>query len=193
MRTYLFSSFIAVSICLVFIACEEPLKPVGYSNPVAKQAEANGWQSVDTIITVSPQTFVMDTTIIYNDLRPDTSRNGDIVYKLTEYAPIFGGCEKDEDPAICSQAKLRSFVEENLEYPRWAKVRGIQGTATATFIIGTDGRVRNTGVEQTMGDDIDKLVLQMVEQLPVWYPAFHGGKPVAIHYRLPVTFTLPED
>lgn len=174
-------------------ACEKPLEPVGYSNPVALKVEANGWQSIDTIITVNPQTFVMDTSIVYNDFRPDTSRTGAIVYKLTEYAPIFGGCERDEDPAICSQAKLREFVAENLAYPRWAKVRGIQGTATATFTIGVDGRVRNTGVEQTMGDDIDKLVLQMVEQIPVWYPAFHDGKPVAIRYRLPVTFTLPED
>jgi len=188
-------SFVLTMLLLVALlsACEKPLEPVGYSNPIALKVEANGWQSIDTIITVSPQTFVMDTTIVYNDLRPDTSRNGDIVYKLTEYAPIFGGCELDEDPAICSQAKLREFVAKNLAYPRWAKVRGIQGTATATFTIGTDGRVRNTGVEQTMGDDIDKLVLQMVEQIPIWYPAFHDGKPVAISYRLPVTFSLPEE
>jgi len=191
MRAITTFSLVSVFLGMFFSSCEEPLKPIGYSNTNALTIEANGWETIDTIITVSPQTFVMDTSVIMKDLRPDTTVNGEVTFKLTEYSPIFAGCETDEDPAICTQSKLKEFVDGHLVYPRWAKVRGIQGTSIATFVIGEDGRVRDTGVERTMGDDIDKLVLQMVEQIPVWYPAFHGGKPVAIHYRLPVTFSLP--
>ena len=169
------------------------MEPKGYANPFALSVEANGWESMDTIISVDPQTFIRDTALVRNNFSPDTLASGDILYKLTEYAPIFAGCETDEDPAICTQGKLRDFVTKKLVYPRWAKVQGVQGSSIATFTIGADGRVKDTGVERSMGDDLDKLVLQLVEQLPVWYPAFHNGKPVAVRYRLPVTFTLPED
>ncbi|MFK8056847.1 MAG: energy transducer TonB [Saprospiraceae bacterium] len=191
MRTFLLTIFTGVFLGIMLSSCEKPLQPIGYSNGNALVVEANGWQSIDTVISVDPQTFVMDTTIVATDLRPDTARNGDVVFSVSEYAPIFAGCETDEDPALCTQRKLREFVNSNLEYPRWAKVRGIQGTSIATFIIGADGRVRDTGVERSMGDEIDKLVLQLVEQIPIWYPAFHNGEPVAMKYRLPVTFTLP--
>ncbi len=190
--TILFSS-VVIFLCMLLFGCEQPLQPIGYSNTAILTTEANGWKSIDTVITVSPQTFEMDTSIVINDLRPDTSVTGEVTFRVSEYAPIFAGCEAEEDPAICTQSKLREFVDTHLEYPRWAKVRGIQGTSVATFIIGADGRVRDTGVERSMGDEIDKLVLQLVEQLPVWYPAFHNGKPVALKYRLPVTFSLPVD
>jgi TonB family protein len=191
MRAFTTFSFAFVLLGIFFTGCEKPLQPIGYSNTTALDIEADGWVSYDTVISVSPHTFVMDTSVVKNDLRPDTAVNGEITYKITEYAPILGGCEADADPAICTQTKLKEFVDGNLVYPRWAQVRGIQGTTVATFVIGEDGRVRDTGVERSMGDDIDKLVLQMVEQIPVWYPAFHGGEPVAIYYRLPVTFSLP--
>jgi len=182
-----------LSFAFLLGSCEKPLEPIGYANHEILKIESNNWQSVDTIISVDPQTFVMDTAVIFNDLRPDTLAQGDIVFKVTEYSPIFDGCVASEDPAICTQEKLRDFVNKNLEYPRWAKVRGIQGTSIATFTIDANGRVRDTGVERSMGDEMDKLVLQLVEQLPIWYPAFHKGKPVALRYRLPVTFTLPLD
>ena len=186
--------FLAVSILsLLLVSCEETMKPIGYSNPVALAVEANNWQSIDTIISIDPQTFEEEMSIRQNDFRPDTLPDGSILYQLTEYAPIFAGCETEADQAICTQAKLRAFVDENLEYPRWAQVRGVKGSSIATFVIGTDGRVTDTGVERSMGDELDKLVLRMVEQLPVWYPAFHKGKPVAIKYRLPVTFSMPAD
>ena len=195
MRASLLLLLVVLLTGILLTACENEvsLKPIGFSNPIALKAEANGWQSIDTIISVDPQTFVQDTAIVYNDLSPDTTRKGDIVYQVTEYAPIFSGCETNEDPAICTQEKLRAFVDVNLVYPRWAKVQGLQGTSIATFTIGADGRVRDMGVERSMGDKIDKLVLQLAEQIPIWYPAFHGGKPVAIRYRLPVTFTLPAE
>jgi len=185
-------SFAVVSLVLLLSSCEKPLEPVGYSNPVALQVEADGWKSIDTVISVDPQTFVQDTSVRLNEFHPDTLPNGNLVYVMTEYAPVFAGCETNGDPSICTQNKLRRFVDDNLDYPQWAKARGVQGTSIATFVIGKDGRIRDTGVERSMGDDIDKLVLQMVEQIPVWHPAFHKGQPVAIKYRLPVTFTLPE-
>jgi TonB family protein len=193
MNTSFSLAFSTLLLLTIIAACSPDPGPVGESNPYVAQLELDGWRSVDTILSIDPLTNRVDTSVQVRDLRPDTLRSGEIVYQATEYLPTFAGCETAEQSAICTQQKLNEFVADRLEYPRWAKVRGIQGTTIATFVIGKDGKVRDTGIKQSMGDEIDVLVLRMVEQMTVWHPAYHKGKPVAVSYRLPVTFQLPAD
>ena len=154
--------------------------------------EEAGWITSDTVVSIDPQTFEETVNVRETDRSPDTLRDGTVVYQLTEYYPVFAGCADDPDPRLCSTLAVGEFVSANLEYPRWAQVRGLGGTAIATFVIGPDGRVSDTGIERSMGDEIDRNILRMIERMPVWHPGFHGGEPVAVRYRVPVTLTPPE-
>ena len=184
---------LAVILGLATVACGPSLEPVGESNATVLRLEADGWRSSDTVYRIDPQTFAQDIEVIESDKTPDTLRDGTIIYQLSEYLPVFAGCEADTDPAICTQTKLNAFVGENLEYPPAARAAGLEGTAVASFVIGPDGKVRNTSIERSLGDRLDRAVLQLIGRMPVWHPGFHKGEPVAVRYKLPVTFSLPED
>lgn len=177
---------------LATAACEKGPEPIGEPNPVITQLIANDWQSADTLISINPQTGEEKISTSSKDLRPDTLHDGTLVYQLVEHMPIFPGCEEMEDPIFCTQMKLNEFVKAKLEYPASAQARGIEGNNIATFIIGPDGRVGHTGVEQSLGDVLDQEVLLLVKRMPKWHPGFHKGKPVSVRYRLPITFSLPE-
>ena len=169
-------------------ACErEGPRPVGEPNPTVVRLADAGWISNDTLIRIDPVTGEETVETAVNDMRPDTLADGTAVYRLSEYLPVFAGCADDPDPAICTQTRLNDFVAERVRLPRWARVRDVSGTVVATFVIGPDGRVRQTGIERSMGDEIDRAVLLAVDQMPAWSPGFHGGEPVAVRWRLPVT------
>jgi len=189
MRSY----HLVVGILLGFSsACTSPLQPAGDPNPQALALEQANWLSSDTIISINPQTMEETVRVNESDLSPEVRPDGTVIYKITEYLPVYASCKDDPDPALCTQRALNAFVRDNLVYPRWAQVEGVEGSAIATFVIGPDGRVGDTGIERSMGDRLDAEVLKLVGRLPVWHPGFHNGEPVAVRYRLPVTFSLPE-
>lgn len=193
-RKSLQMAFLGVLAVLFLSACGEPgPTPIGAPNSTIVTLAANGWISADTIYQIDPMTGEERMEAYLSDMRPDTLANGAILYKVAEHMPIFEGCELDEDPSICTQRKLAEYVQTNMHYPRAAQVAGLEGNAVATFIIGPDGRVGETGVERSLGDALDSEVLRLVAGMPAWHPAFQGGRPVSIRYRLPVSFKLPEN
>ena len=173
-------------------ACAPTPTPVGTRTPGIDSLVAHGWRSSDTLIRIDPATFAEEVIVTEADRSPDTLASGLVVYEIAEYMPVFAGCEADPDPALCTQQALSAEVRERLVYPRSALVRSVQGSGVATFVVGADGRVRDTGVERSLGDELDGAVLDLIGRLPMWHPGFHDGQPVAVRYRLPVTFSLPE-
>ena len=189
-----FMLVVATCTCLGLSSCGEPqLTPIGEPNKSVITLAANNWLSADTIIRIDPLTGAEQIESYTSDMRPDTLANGRIIYQVVEHMPIFAGCETDPDPSICTQRKLAEYVRDHVDYPVRAQAAGLQGNAVATFVIGPDGRVGETGVERSLGDLLDGEVLRLVSSMPPWHPGFHDGKPVAVYYRLPVDFTLPQD
>ncbi len=181
---------LVLTACLV-LGCQPPLEPVGESNATALAIEANEWQSSDTVISVDPQTFAETMQVVHKDLSPQVLPDGTMIYQITEYLPVYAGCDTAASPALCTQTALNAFVRDKLEYPRWARVQGVEGTVVASFVIDATGRVGSTSIERSLGDDLDRQVLQLIDGMPLWHPAFHGGQPVAVRYQLPVKFDLP--
>ena len=178
---------LALACLTLTVACGgEALAPAGEPNATVLRLEAEGWLSNDTIVRIDPATGEETVETAVTDLRPDTLPDGTVVYRLTEYLPVYEGCEGHDDPAICTQTRLNAYVATAVDLPRWARVRDVAGTVIATFVIGADGRVRQTGIERSMGDEIDRAVLRAIGRMPTWRPGFHGGEPVAVRWRLPV-------
>ncbi len=184
------------SLCWVLAtaACNDDApQPIGEPNPGVAVLAANDWMSADTITTIDPQTGEETVNAYTSDLRPDTLRDGTIVYKVATHMPVLASCVADEEPLFCTQVALQEFARANLRYPREAVVAGLEGSGIATFVIGANGKVRTTGVERSLGDVLDQEMLRLVGTLPAWHPGFYEGKAVAVRYRLPITFTLPTE
>jgi len=95
-----------------------------------------------------------------------------------------GMIEVDEAPVLKSQIKP--------EYPKLAKLAGIQGKVYLKLLIDEKGNVAKTKIEQGVKDMIDDAALAAVKDAK-FSPALIAGKPVKVWVVLPIAFKLNAD
>lgn len=128
------------------------------------------------------------------DIKEDNSEQ---VYMVVDQFPLFSGCNYSEmdslaEMKVCSDEKIIDFVSSNITYPRKARKKGIQGIVYVRFVINSEGLVRDEQIAKGIGGGCDEVVLKMVRSFPKWVPGKLDGKPVAVMYTLPVTFSIPK-
>lgn len=113
---------------------------------------------------------------------------GDIIL-VAEQMPEFPGGE----------TAFMEYISKNLEYPKLAKEKGIEGKVYIQFDIDSVGKVVNAKViaQRLRGKDADKddyclgqCALKVVADSPAWKPAVQYGKKVTIRMRVPISFKL---
>jgi protein TonB len=83
------------------------------------------------------------------------------------------------------------YLSENLQYPKKAMKRKIEGTVVVQFIVEKDGRVID--VEAISGDPLlMEEAVRIVKSSPDWVPARGDGKPLKSYKKQPITFSLPK-
>ena len=85
------------------------------------------------------------------------------------------------------------FVKNNLVYPDVAKKLGIQGTVKVKFVVGTDGKVADWGIQQSESIILNDAALDVVRKLPAFKPAKQEGKLVKFAFVLPIVFKIEEE
>jgi len=107
--------------------------------------------------------------------------------RLTE--PEFPGGEK----------AMKKHIEENFRYPQSAIDSGIQGTVFVTFVIDTNGGLRNIKVARGIGGGCDDEAIRLVEKMPNWKPGTrlrwdtNVWEPAVVQFVLPIKFSLNEE
>ena len=104
----------------------------------------------------------------------------DSVYSVVDQDPEFeGGMEA-----------LYKYLAENIQYPEQAKADKVEGRVFISFVIEPDGTVSNAEVLRGIGGGCDEEALRVVQSMPNWKPGMVDGKPVRVHYNIPITFKL---
>jgi len=85
---------------------------------------------------------------------------------------------------------FRTWVNERLIYPETAKNNGIQGRVILSFIVDTDGTVRDVIVLRSVDPELDKEGVRVISMSPKWTPGQEKGKPVKVRYNFPIIFQL---
>jgi protein TonB len=67
-------------------------------------------------------------------------------------------------------------------------LRGVEGTVIVQALVGADGRVKDTIVQNSI-PALDEAAVEAVRQW-VFKPAMSGGKPVAVWVAIPVKFSV---
>jgi TonB family protein len=131
---------------------------------------------------------------------PPVSCGGDIIFTNPERQPYFSGCENMENKdrqRKCSTEKVVAFIYNQLEYPKEARDKGIEGTAIIRFTIKKDGSL-------SFDEDLKKVILRdpgggcgeealsVLKKMPKWNPAMMDGKPVSMQFTMPVKFKLKD-
>ena len=107
-----------------------------------------------------------------------------------------------------------SFLTDNLHYPEEAQQYGVQGKVMLAFLVNTDGSTDSIkAIKTEITGYSKKLTAKMTEQqrnalisrctkafveegrrvvgiMKDWQPATFCGRPVILHFRLPISFRL---
>ena len=85
---------------------------------------------------------------------------------------------------------LRTFLGNNLKYPRAAVASGISGRVYVSFVVNTDGSLTDLQVIKGIGFGCDEEAVRVMQKMPHWRPGKQSGRAVRVKYNLPISFTL---
>ena len=133
-------------------------------------------------------------------LTSDPVTREDAVSEPDQY-PIFPGCASEgstyQEQAVCSKRAIVQHIIDNIKYPADAKNQDVQGMVVASFVVGTDGKVRDLKIERSLHPSCDKVVLEIINSTndldQAWTPGQKDDKVVATVMTIPVKFALPPD
>ena len=106
--------------------------------------------------------------------------------------------KKEETPLITRRPEFPGgnlawlrFLERNLQVPEDLDA-GEKRVVQIKFWVDEEGTVTNFQVAQSGGSAFDNEVIRVLKKMPKWLPALQSGKPVAVSFTQPVTFTATE-
>ncbi len=102
------------------------------------------------------------------------------IFYIVEEMPEFPGGEQ----------ALREFIAKNVEYPKVAQEKGIQGKVYVTFVVGTDGNVKDAKIARGVDPSLDAEALRVVGKMNGWKPGKQRGQFVNVSYTVPINFKL---
>ena len=102
------------------------------------------------------------------------------VFTVVQQMPEFPG----------GQASLLKFLATRIKYPTIAQENGIQGRVSCSFVVDTDGSLKDIKVLRGIDPSLDKEAVRVIGEMPKWKPGVQNNMVVAVKYTVPVTFHL---
>ncbi len=144
-------------------------------------------------VTRDSYTFPKKTEIVTSTIIKDTQEEvEDVPFAVIDEAPIFPGCENEQDLRECFQLKLQLHISKNFKYPGEAQKQGIQGRVNIMFTIDQNGditNIRKRGPDPLLEDEAHRII----SLLPQMNPGKQKGQPVNVPFSIPITFKLGGD
>lgn len=88
------------------------------------------------------------------------------------------------------ETALMDFINKNLEYPKEAKAKNIQGRVICRFEVKADGSIGYVSVLKAIDPLLDAEAIRVLKLMNGWKPGMQGGKPVNVWYSVPIIFQL---
>ncbi|MCF8303614.1 MAG: M56 family metallopeptidase [Bacteroidales bacterium] len=126
--------------------------------------------------------FNMPIRFTLNDSQKQASKKDKDYHILVDDRPEFKGGEK---------ARME-YLKQNIEYPKEAQEKGIEGTVYVQFIVEEDGSISNVKLLRGIGGGCDEEALEVVKNMPDWKPGKKDGEPVRTQFNMPIQFSLGE-
>jgi protein TonB len=105
------------------------------------------------------------------------------ILERAEYMPEFPG----------GQQALQRFLSRNLRMPKENLEPGTKVPLLVRFVVDKDGSITAVEFEKSGGKDFDNEVMRVMKKMPVWKPGMQNGKNVAVYFKLPVIFQVPDE
>lgn len=86
------------------------------------------------------------------------------------------------------------YIYSHVRYPKKARDANQEGMAVVSFVVEPNGVLTNINVVRDPGMGLGEAAARVVRYIKVdnlrWEPGLLKGKPVRVHYNLPVKFKL---
>jgi len=124
--------------------------------------------------------FLLSATVLFASAqqaaKPDTAKKP--VVHTVDIEPQFRGGVK----------AFNKFISKNLKYPAVALEIGLNGKVVVSFVVGKDGEIEEATPLTCMGAGCESEAARVISKLPAWIPGSQDGKPVRVHYSVPIDF-----
>ncbi len=110
-------------------------------------------------------------------------------FTIVETMPCYDKCGLKPDVASCETC-LYKFISESIIYPREAVKLDVTGKAMVTFVVDTDGTIKDVVVLNGVCDAIKAECIRLMGLMQPWQPGYQRGKAVKVQYNLPLKFSL---
>ena len=85
---------------------------------------------------------------------------------------------------------MKQFILNEVQYPKVALDNKTEGRVTVSFIVERNGTISNIKIVKGVSLELNNEAKRLVEAMPLWIPAMHGGSKVRSQCQLPITFHL---
>lgn len=99
-------------------------------------------------------------------------------FLVSEKAPSFPGGQK----------AMMDYLRDHIKYPAALREAGIQGRVIVSFVVDTDGSIKDITVLRSAHERLDAEAIRVVSSMPNWNPGENQGRKVRVRYQLPVFF-----
>lgn len=90
--------------------------------------------------------------------------------------------------------KFFSYIAKSIKYPEEAVKNNVQGKVFLSYVVEKDGTLSDIQLAgKPLGSGTDEEAVRVLKSSPRWNPGIIDGKPVAVKYHIPITFTLSKE
>ena len=83
-----------------------------------------------------------------------------------------------------------AYLAQNLNYPKAAMEKKIEGTVIVTFVVKKNSEIDTVEILRGIGGGCDEEAIRLVKDSPKWTPGKKDGELVNVRMRLPIRFKL---
>ncbi|MFK8101822.1 MAG: energy transducer TonB [Saprospiraceae bacterium] len=116
------------------------------------------------------------------------------IFSVVEEMPRFPGCESEDmtkqEKRKCAEKALLQFIGKNVRYPEMARDNQVEGTVVMSFVVNEDGSISDIKIARDIGAGCGRETTRVIKKMPKWIPGKQIGRPVKVHFNLPVKFKL---
>ena len=102
---------------------------------------------------------------------------------------VYGKSDRSPEYLKGGEEALKEFLLSEIEYPKLAIEKSVEGTVIIEFIVETNGFVTGAHVKQPLGAGCSEEALRLILKTR-WQPAKLNGKLVRYKMSYPITFSL---
>ena len=108
--------------------------------------------------------------------------NPDMVYRVVENMPEFPGGINE----------LKKFIAKNINYPKSACEKGLEGRVFVSFVVDKQGMVKDVQMLRGEHESLNREAVRVIASLPKWTPGRDKTNSVNVAYTVPVNFKLDD-